>query len=125
MPPRVVPADEPFESRDLELGRTLRSWADAHATSLDLELEGPLDAPGMDPTWILRMSGPLLEAEVHLFYGPHVDISVFLTQRPEGGMFVGGEDGITGQRLVEMLNGLEQMNRGDAMPTWLRPPSGP
>jgi hypothetical protein len=125
MPPRNVPADEPFESRDLELGCTLRSWADAHATSLDLELEGPLDAPGMDPTWILRMSGPLLEAEVHLFYGPHVDISAFLTQHPEDEMFVGGEDGITGQRLVEMLNGLEQMNRGDAMPAWLRPPSGP
>lgn len=125
MPPRVGPADEPFESRDLELGRTLLSWADAHATSLDLELEGPLDAPGMDPTWIVRVSGPLLVAEVHLFYGPHVDISVFLTQRPEDGMFVGGENGITGQRLVEMLNGLEQISRGDAMPTWLRPPSGP
>jgi hypothetical protein len=39
-------------------------------------------------------------------------------------MFVGGEDGITAQRLVEMLNGLEQMNRGDAMPTWLRSTTG-
>ncbi|MER5336604.1 hypothetical protein [Micromonospora sp. NPDC002717] len=103
----------------------LRSWADAHAASLDLELEGPLDAPGMDPTWILRMSGPRVEAEVHLFYGPHVDISVVLTQHPEDGMFVSGEDGITGQWLTEMLDGLEQMSREDAMPTWLRRPSGP
>ncbi|MFG3702477.1 hypothetical protein ACGF5C_32055, partial [Micromonospora sp. NPDC047620] len=87
--------------------------------------EGPLDAPGMDPTWILRMSGPLVEAEVHLFYGPHVDISAFLTQHPEDGMFVSGEDGITGQWLTEMLDGLKQMNREDAMPTWLRQPSGP
>jgi hypothetical protein len=70
------------------------------------------------------MSGRTLQAEVHLFYGPHVDISVFLTQRPEDGMFIGGENGITGQRLVEMLNGLEQVNRGDAIPAWLRPPSG-
>jgi hypothetical protein len=124
MPLRDVPADEPFESRDLALGRTLRSWADAHATLLDLELEGPLDAPGMDPTWILRLSGPLLEAEVHLFYGPHVDISAFLTGRPDDGMFVGGEDGITGPRLIEMLDGLERVNRGDAMPAWLRLPSG-
>jgi hypothetical protein len=118
-------ANEPYESRDLALGRVLRSWADANATSLSLELEGPLDAPGMDATWIPRMSGLLLEADVHLFYGPHVDISAFLTQRPEDGMFVGGEDGITRQRLVEMLDGLEQMNRGHAIPTWLRPPSGP
>jgi hypothetical protein len=66
------------------------------------------------------MSGQMLEAEVHLFYGPHVDISVFLPQRADDGMFVGGEDGITKQRLLEMLNGLEQMNRGHGTPTWLR-----
>jgi hypothetical protein len=118
-------ANEPYESRDLALGHVLRSWTDANATSLSLELEGPLDAPGMDPSWILRMSGLSLKAEVHLFFGPHVDISAFLTQRPEDGMFVGGEDGITGQRLVEMVDGLERMNRGDVIPTWRRPPSGP
>lgn len=123
MPPREQPADEPYESRDLELGRTLRSWTDAYVGLLDLTLQGPLDAPGMDPTWILGMSGPLLEADVCLFYGPHVDISAFLTQRPDDGMLVGGEDGITEQRLVEMLDGLDGMNRGGAVPTWLRPPS--
>jgi hypothetical protein len=57
---------------------------------------------------------------VCLFYGPHVDISAFLTQRPDDGMFVGGEHGITEQRLVEMLDGLDGMNRGGAVPTWLR-----
>ncbi|GAB1689958.1 hypothetical protein [Krasilnikovia sp. M28-CT-15] len=126
MPPRDQPADEPYESRDLELGRCLQSWAEANAASpLDLELVGPLDAPGMDPTWILRMSGSLLEAEVHLFYGPRVDISAFSTQDPQGVMFVAGEDAITEQRLIAMLNALERMNRGDAVPTWLRHPSGP
>ncbi|WP_159104603.1 hypothetical protein [Plantactinospora sp. BB1] len=88
-------------------------------------LEDPLDELGMDATWILRLSGPLVEAEVHLFYGPHVDVSAFLLERLEDGMFVGGEDGITGQRLVEMLDGLEQVSRGDAIPAWLRRPSGP
>ncbi|WP_433200906.1 hypothetical protein ACQP00_29605 [Dactylosporangium sp. CS-047395] len=120
MPPREVPAEEPFESRDLALGRALRSWADAHATSMDLELEGPLDAPGMDPTWMLRMSGPLLYAEVHLFYGPHVDITAVRTDDPDAGFSVGGEDGLTGPRLVEMLDDLEQMGRGEAPPMWLR-----
>jgi len=125
MPPREQPADEPYESRDRDLGRTLRSWTDTHEGPLDLELDGPLDAPGMDPTWFLRMSGSLLEAEVRLFYGPRVDISAFLTQRAEDEMFAGVEDGITEQRLLEMLNGLEQMNRGGGVPAWLRPPSGP
>jgi len=113
-------ADEPYESRDLELGNVLRSWTDTHTTSLSVELEGPLDTHGMDPTWMLRMSGHILDAEVHLFYGPHVDVAAFLPQRPDAGMFVGGEDGITGQRLVEMLDGLEKTSRGGAMPTWLR-----
>jgi hypothetical protein len=40
-------------------------------------------------------------------------------------MLVAGEDGITGQRLMAMLNGLERMSRGEAAPSWLRPSSGP
>jgi hypothetical protein len=32
-------ADEPYESRDLELGDVLRSWADTHAASLSLQTE--------------------------------------------------------------------------------------
>ncbi|WP_433201823.1 hypothetical protein ACQP00_31235 [Dactylosporangium sp. CS-047395] len=120
MPTRVAHPDESLERRDLELGRTLRAWADAHADSLDLELHGPLDSPGMDPTWVLRLAGSAIEAEVHLFYGPRVDIAMFLTRRPEDGMFVGGEHGITGERLVELLDGLDQLNRGATVPAWLR-----
>lgn len=116
-------ADEPYESRDLELGDVLRSWADTHAASLSAELDGPLDAPGMDPTWMLRISGHLLDAEVHLFYGPLVNVSMFLTQQADDGMYVGGEDGVTAQRLVEMLDGLDKVNRGGAVPSWLRPVS--
>jgi hypothetical protein len=125
MPSREQPAAEPYESRDLELGRSLRSWTEVHATSLDLELEGPLDAPGMDPTRILRMSGPLLEAEVILFYGPRVQVSAFFTQRLEDGMFLAGEDGVTDQRLMTMLNGLQRMSQGDPAPGWLRGASRP
>ncbi|MEU7903608.1 hypothetical protein [Actinoplanes sp. NPDC049118] len=124
MPSGEQAADEPNEGRDLEVGLSLRSWAEAHAASLNLELEGPLDAPGMDPTWILRMSGPLLEAELHLFHGPRVDVAAFLTRRPQAGMFVGGEDDITEKRLTAMLDGLERMNLGDSAPTWLRSTSG-
>jgi len=125
MPPRCTPADEPYESLDLELGRALQSWTDGHSTSLGLEIDGPLEAPGMDPTWILRMHGTLIEAEVHLFYGPHVDVSVFLIQLAEDGMLVGGEGHLTPERLEEILNGLDRMNRGDAVPGWLRRPQRP
>ena len=121
MPFRERPAEEPYESRDLELGEALRSWTDSYVGPLDLTLQGPLDAPGMDPTWILRMSGPLLDAEVFLFYGAYVDISALLPQRPDDGMFVGGEDEITEQRLVMMLDGLDRVSRGGPVATWLRP----
>ena len=67
------PADEPYGSRDRELGQTLRSWTDAYVGLLNLTLQGPLDAPGMNPTWILRMSGLFLEANVCPFYGPHAN----------------------------------------------------
>lgn len=113
-------ADEPYESHDLELGDVLRSWAETHAVSLSADLEGPLDAPGMDPTWILRVRGQLLDAEVHLLYGPIVNVSVFLPQQADNGMYVGGEDGVTARRLVEMLDGLDEVSRGSAMPSWLR-----
>ena len=113
-------ADEPYESRDLELGDVLCSWAEAHTASLSAELEGPLDAPGMDPTWILRVHGRLLDAEVHLFYGPIVNASLFLPQQADDGMYVGGESGVTARRLLEMLDGLEEVSRGGTMPLWLR-----
>lgn len=51
------------------------------------------------------MSGPSLEAEVVLFYGPRVQISAFFIQRLEDGMFVAGEDRVTDQRLMAMLHG--------------------
>jgi hypothetical protein len=115
-------ADEHHESRDQELGDVLRSWFEVNASLLSVELEGPLESAGMDPTWLLRMSGELLDAEVCLFYGPRVDVAAFLPKQPADGMFVGGEDGVTGQRLVEMLDGLARVNDGEIMPAWLRSP---
>ena len=45
------PADEPCQSRDLELGHGLKAWAEVHAASLDLELGSRLDGragPNLD-----------------------------------------------------------------------------
>lgn len=44
---RDQPANEPYES---ELGSVVRSWADAQTGAIALELQSPLDAPGMDST---------------------------------------------------------------------------
>jgi len=74
----------------------------------------------MDPTWILRVGGQLLDAEVHLLYGPIVNVSALLMQQANDGMYVGGEDGVTAQRLVEMLDGLNAVGRGGTIPAWLR-----
>ncbi len=120
MPLRDQPAQEPFESRDLELGAALGAWSEAQ-TLFQLELLGPLDAPGMDPTWLLRVVGHVLQAELVLFYGPHVDVSAFRSTRPEDGLYVGGETDITPSRLTEMLDELAAVEEGDAMPNWLRP----
>jgi hypothetical protein len=120
MPLRDQPAHEPFESRDLELGAALRAWAEAHSRSFELQLHGPLDAPGMDPTWLLRISGDVLEVELVLFYGPHVDVSAFRSTRPQDDLHVGGENGITPSRLTEMLDELAAVEKGAPMPLWLR-----
>ncbi len=68
-------ADQLYEGRDQELGNALRSWNQMNASLLPIALEGPLDSAGMDPTWLLRMSGESLDAEVCLFYGPRVDVA--------------------------------------------------
>jgi len=115
-------ADEPYESRDQELGDILRSWIVVNTSLLSVELKGPLDSVGMDPTWLLRMSGDLLDAEVCLFYGPRVDVAAFLPKQPDDRMLVGSADGITGQRLAEMLDELARINSGEAVPVWLRSP---
>ncbi|WP_203819990.1 hypothetical protein [Paractinoplanes ferrugineus] len=115
-------ADEPYESRDQELGDALRSWTQANASLLSIALEGLLDSAGMDPTWLLRMSSESLDAEVCLFYGPRVDVAAFLPKQPADRMFVGSEDGVTQQRLVEILDELVRVNGGEVMPTRLRSP---
>jgi len=114
-----LPADEPYESRDRELGAALRSWAEAQQGSLDLTLKGPLDSPGMDPTWILRITTASLEAEVTLFYGPHAEVAAFRPTAPEEGMYVGRDNNITADRLTELTDALVAASRGAALPGWL------
>jgi hypothetical protein len=98
----------------------LSSWTGSHSGALSLNLQGPLDAPGMDPTWLLHLEGQLVEAEVVLFYGPYVDISVVRSGGSEDELYIGGESDITASRLVEMLDDLVAVNRGDELPSWLR-----
>lgn len=120
MQPRHQPADEPFESQDLELGAALSSWAETRSGALVPNLQGPLDAPGMDPTWLLHLTRRLIEAEVVLFYGPYVDIPVVRSTGSNDELYVGGESDITASRLVEMLDDLAAAERGADLPSWLR-----
>lgn len=123
--PEVRPDDqrarEPAESRDQELGAALRAWADARPGSLEIQLQGPLDAPGMDPTWTLTLSGDVLTAQLVLFYGPVFDVAAARSTGPPGDLHIGGGEGLTPGRLVEMLDELAAVDTGADMPNWLRP----
>jgi hypothetical protein len=98
----------------------MRAWLDA-AEQGHAELHGPLDAPGMDPTWILSIRSNDLEADVHLFLGPYLDVSAFRPTDPDAGAYIGGEDGLSNARLIEMLDDLEAASLGGDLPSWLRP----
>lgn len=115
LPRRAEPADEPLESRDLALGAALAAWRDANAGTLALELRGPFDAPGMDATWLLRITGVTLEADVVLRYGPVVDFTIAIGLE----LYLGGDQGTTPDRLVEMLDQLSAVDRGAPIPAWL------
>jgi hypothetical protein len=115
------PASEPYESRDLELGSALQSWVGSHSAAGEVQLEGPLQAVGMDPTWLVRLRSPALEADVLLFYGPYVDVSAFRPRHPEHGAFVGGAADVTPEQIVSMLDDLAEMAGGGPVAGWLRP----
>lgn len=114
------PASEPYESRDLEMGFVLKAWVDANAVVGDIKLDGPLEAIGMDPTWVLRLRSPGLEADACLFYGPVLDVSAFRPDDIEAGAFIGGAEDFSADRLVEMLNQLGSAANGSTIPDWLR-----
>jgi len=108
------------DRRDRELGSVIRSWVEA-SVGVQVELLGPLDEPGMNPTWVLRLRSAQLEADVFLFRGPYLDVSAYRPSASEAGAFVGGEDGLSGARLVQMLDGLSEAALGADLPPWLRP----
>jgi hypothetical protein len=60
----------------------MRSWAEA-SVGVQVELLGPLDAPGMDPTWVLQFRSGQLEANVCLFRGPYLDVSAHRPSAPQ------------------------------------------
>lgn len=113
-------ASDAVDARDRELGSIMRTWAQAR-DGLEVEVLGPLDAHGMDPTWVLRLRSELLEAHVCLFRGPFMDVSAFRPTAVEAGAFVGGEEGLSDARLIQMLDALADAGMGADLPTWLRP----
>ncbi len=115
---RSRPGNEPYESRDLELGSVVQSWADEQTGAVDLQLDGPLEAPGMDPTWILKVRGKAIEAVAHLFYGPIVDVTVVRLREDE--LYVGGVQHFSNSQLVSMLDDLVVASQDGVIPMWLR-----
>ena len=115
-----TPNSEPYESRDLELGAVLRAWVDAHTDSWELSLDGPLEALGMDPTWVLRLRSRGLEADILLFYGPVLDVSAFRPKNIDGGALVGGASDLAPGLLLDMLGDLGEAANGGGLPNWLR-----
>jgi hypothetical protein len=105
--------------RDAELGSAMRAWA-SEAKAVPAEIEGPLEAPGMDPRWILKIRSEHLDADVLLFYGPFLDVSASRPSDPDAGLFVGGAEHLSDDGLVEMLNDLGRAALGDDLPSWLR-----
>lgn len=100
-----------------------RSIVEAILDSWELSLDGPLEAPGMDPTWILSLRSAGLEAEVLLFYGPVLDVSAFRPKSTDQGALVGGASDLDPGLLLEMLDDLGEAANGGALPNWLRSPT--
>lgn len=105
-----------FERRDAQLGVLLVEWARHSGVTVD----GPLEAPGMDPRWIAHFRSVYFEAELMVFYGPMVDVSAFRPQNVDLGYLVGGEQGVSDERFIDMLNDLAACAGGDPEPQWLR-----
>lgn len=74
----------------------------------------------MDPRWIVHFRSDDFVAECFVFYGPLVDVSAFRQKAPERGYLVGGEDDVTNERLIEMLDDLAVATSGGPDPKWLR-----
>ncbi|MEV0895983.1 hypothetical protein [Actinoplanes sp. NPDC049802] len=109
------------ESRDLELGAAMRSWAQTREGLLQTRLDGPFGAGELEPTWILTISGEHLEAVIVLFHGPRVEVTVVWFSAKEDGVYSGREADITPARLAGMLEDVVAMECGAAAPFWLRP----
>jgi hypothetical protein len=105
---------------DFALGTALRAWAQGQPAA---EVRGPLDSAGMDPTWLLRITTPALDAEVYLFSGPRAEFAAFRPEAADEGMLVAYRDPLTESQLIEMVEDLAAAARGGPLPAWLRPGS--
>lgn len=105
-----------MDRRGAELGRLLVAWGQLN----DVPVDGPLDAPGMDPRWIAHIRTDHFEADLLVFYGPVIDVSGSALLAPEPGYFVGGERDVSDERFLKMLDDLAKAAAGDPGPKWLR-----
>lgn len=105
-------------NRDHHFGAALRAWAEART---GVDLRGPLETAGMDPTWILRITTEDLDTEVHVFTDPRAEFAAFRPAAADAGMQVAYRDPITEEQLIEMVTDLDAAAHGAALPAWLRP----
>lgn len=93
------------EQPDALLFAALEGWWNASRSGLAADgvtatLQGPFDAPGMDPVYILRLDGELRETEVLVFRGGTVLSSGFDKHVPtriwSSSVEVSSKDDLTG-----------------------------
>jgi hypothetical protein len=97
--------DDRYEVIDRQLGVALTEWFERNRTWLPgLSIQGPLPAPGMDPTWIVQLRDPRFEFELFLFRGPHVELNWFDPTVPQPAPEVAGYDDIVPSELAAVLD---------------------
>ncbi|MEH0971727.1 hypothetical protein V6U77_11400 [Micromonospora sp. CPCC 205546] len=99
--------EDEYDIIDVQLGQAIRSWADGFRTpGVALEVHGPLEAPGMDPTWIVRFTMPWREAELVLFRGPYAEVMWFDPRDAQPGAHVEGHYHLTPESIIALLETL-------------------
>jgi hypothetical protein len=101
-----------YDELDRLLGVAMTQWLARRGEQFDnASLEGPLEAPGMDPTWILELRQGSAEANVFLFRGPYAEVGWSL----QGEYIIQGHEGLTRDEMTALLDRLGAIvhNSGD------------
>ncbi|GAA0552876.1 hypothetical protein GCM10010172_39220 [Paractinoplanes ferrugineus] len=89
------------------------------------QVEGSFDPAGMDATWVLRVRGARVDAEVFLLRGPVADLAGYQLDRIDEGVVHGGGQNFPDEQPAEWLDGLARREDERARPEWLRPADVP